>query len=77
MNGVRERKQIMIERMVMSCFERVQRKRKDLRIIVSSATVDAEEFKEFFNSPTNWINPSLKESVAILSIEGIISQSSN
>jgi ATP-dependent RNA helicase DDX35 len=51
-------------------FFRVQKKRKDLRIIVSSATVDAEEFKDFFNSPTNWVNPSLKESVAILSIEG-------
>jgi ATP-dependent RNA helicase DDX35 len=52
-------------------FFRVQKKRKDLRIIVSSATVDAEEFKDFFNSPTNCVNPSLKESVAILSIEGL------
>jgi len=48
----------------------VQRKRKDLRVIISSATVDAEEFKEFFTAPTNSVNPKLKDSVSILSIEG-------
>jgi ATP-dependent RNA helicase DDX35 len=48
----------------------VQRKRKDLRVIISSATVDAEEFREFFTAPTNSVNPKLTESVSILSIEG-------
>lgn len=41
-----------------------------MRVIISSATVDAEEFKEFFTAPTNSVNPKLKDSVSILSIEG-------
>lgn len=47
----------------------MQRKRPDLRVIISSATVDALEFKDFFNS-TNTVNPKNKDSVALLSVEG-------
>jgi ATP-dependent RNA helicase DDX35 len=55
---------------LIGLIKKVQKKRRDLRVIVSSATVDAEEFKEFFTTSNNWVNPSLKENVAILSIEG-------
>ena len=40
-----------------------------MRLIISSATVDAQEFKDFFNTK-NWINEKLQDSVGILSIEG-------
>lgn len=50
------------------CFNRVQRKRKDLRLIVSSATLDAEEMKDFFE--TNTTKDSTQDTAAIISIEG-------
>jgi len=53
----------------LHCGFRIQKKRKDLRLIISSATVDAHEFKEFFNTK-NWINEKLNDSVGILSIPG-------
>jgi ATP-dependent RNA helicase DDX35 len=58
---------------LVGLVRKVLRKRLDLRIIVSSATVDAKEFFDFFNSPNeNHINPSLRDSTAILSIPGRI-----
>ncbi|CAG8778803.1 20101_t:CDS:2, partial [Racocetra fulgida] len=50
-----------------------QRKRlpiykSQLRLIVSSATLDAEAFYEFFN--TNITNDSTKDNVSIISLEG-------
>lgn len=47
---------------------RVQRKRKDLRLVVSSATLDAEEMKDFFE--TNTTNDPKLDTAAIISIEG-------
>jgi len=43
-------------------------KRKSLRIIVSSATVDAEELRDFFN--INTTKDSSKDSAVIMSVEG-------
>eukprot|EP01126_Amoeba_proteus_P055072 TRINITY_DN6810_c0_g1_i5.p1 TRINITY_DN6810_c0_g1~~TRINITY_DN6810_c0_g1_i5.p1 ORF type:complete len:531 (+),score=94.48 TRINITY_DN6810_c0_g1_i5:246-1838(+) len=54
---------------LLGLLKKVQRKRKDLRVIISSATVDALEFKEFFNTK-NEINTTLKDSVALMSVDG-------
>lgn len=43
-------------------------KRKSLRIIVSSATVDAEELRDFFN--VNTTKDSSKDSAVIMNVEG-------
>ena len=53
---------------VLGLVHKIQRKRPELRIIISSATLDVRFFYDFFNS-----NPSgdaAKDSVAILSAEG-------
>lgn len=47
---------------------RILKKRKDLRVIVASATIDAEDMKDFFN--TNNTNDPEKDNVFIMSIEG-------
>jgi len=48
-------------------YKRLQ-KRKSLRIIVSSATVDAEELRDFFN--VNMMKDSSKNNAVIMSVEG-------
>eukprot|EP00040_Diaphanoeca_grandis_P016307 m.84087 g.84087 ORF g.84087 m.84087 type:complete len:711 (-) comp25707_c0_seq2:27-2159(-) len=53
---------------VVGLLLKVQRKRKDLRLIISSATLDAESFKNFFN--TNPTNDPRKDTAAIMSVEG-------
>lgn len=56
---------------LVGLIRKVLRKRLDLRVIVSSATVDAKEFFEFFNArDENPVNPSLRDSTSILSIPG-------
>lgn len=52
----------------VSLMHRVQRKRKDLRLVVSSATLDAEEMKQFFE--TNTTDDTNQDTAAIISIEG-------
>ena len=47
---------------------RILKVRKDLRLIVSSATIDAEDVKEFYN--TNKTKDKSKDTAYILSIEG-------
>lgn len=47
---------------------RIQKRRPELRLIISSATLDAEAFYEFFN--TNTTNDSSKDNVSIISLEG-------
>ncbi len=47
---------------------RIQRKRKDLKLIVSSATLDAEKFAAFFN--TNKTSNKEYDTSTILSIRG-------
>ena len=47
---------------------RISRKRPDLRLIISSATIDAEDVKNYFNHNTT--SDTSKDTAAILSIEG-------
>lgn len=55
---------------LLGMIKKIMNQRKDLRVIVSSATVDALEFKEYFDTSRNWINTTLYDSVAVMSIEG-------
>lgn len=50
------------------CFYRIQKKRPELRVIISSATMDAEQFYGFFN--TNTTRDSSKDTASIISLEG-------
>lgn len=53
---------------VLGLLQKIQKRRKDLRIIVSSATLEADLFRDFFND-----NPSGdkdKDTATILSVEG-------
>ncbi|XP_043946393.1 probable ATP-dependent RNA helicase DHX35 [Protopterus annectens] len=49
-------------------LKKIQKKRGDLRLIVASATLDAERFKEFFNQ--NETEDVTKDTCAILTVEG-------
>ncbi|XP_013417202.1 probable ATP-dependent RNA helicase DHX35 [Lingula anatina] len=53
---------------ILGLLKKIQKKRKDLRLIVASATMDAEEFKDFFN--TNETGDSRNDTAAVLSVEG-------
>lgn len=53
---------------VVGLLYKVQRKRSDLRLIISSATLDADSFKDFYNANTT--SDPTKDTAAILSIEG-------
>mmetsp|Transcript_52395 Transcript_52395/g.87094 ORF Transcript_52395/g.87094 Transcript_52395/m.87094 type:complete len:700 (+) Transcript_52395:62-2161(+) len=53
---------------LLGLLKKVQRKRKDLRLVVSSATLDAEDFRDFFN--TNRSGDPANDTAAIISIEG-------
>lgn len=64
---------------LLGLLKKIQIRRQDLRLIISSATVDALEFQKYFNDnretlkselKTNWINPTLKDCAQILSVEG-------
>lgn len=52
---------------VTGLLKKIQKKRPDLRIIVSSATMDAEMFRDFFDQSESG---SKKSTAAILSVEG-------
>ena len=55
----------------MRTYCRIQRKRPDLRIIISSATIDAEAFKKFFGvGGVEKKGEDKKESVGVISLEG-------
>uniref|UniRef100_A0A4W3JJF1 Probable ATP-dependent RNA helicase DHX35 n=2 Tax=Callorhinchus milii TaxID=7868 RepID=A0A4W3JJF1_CALMI len=54
--------------MAIGLLRKIQKKRGDLRLIVSSATLDAEKFRDFFNA--NETNDSSKDTCAILTVEG-------
>lgn len=47
---------------------RIQKKRPDLRVVISSATLDAEAFFHFFNH--NRTQNTLHDTAAILSLQG-------
>jgi len=53
---------------ILGLLRKIQKKRKDLRLIVASATLDAEEMKNFFN--TNETDDPEKDTAGILTIEG-------
>ncbi|XP_008551544.1 probable ATP-dependent RNA helicase DHX35 isoform X1 [Microplitis demolitor] len=53
---------------IMGLLKKIIRKRKDLKLIVSSATVDAEELRDYFN--LNASKDSTKNTAVILSVEG-------
>ncbi|XP_043351661.1 probable ATP-dependent RNA helicase DHX35 isoform X1 [Dermochelys coriacea] len=49
-------------------LKKIQKKRGDLRVIVASATLDAEKFRDFFNQ--NETNDPSKDTSMILTVEG-------
>ncbi|XP_055839542.1 probable ATP-dependent RNA helicase DHX35 isoform X2 [Episyrphus balteatus] len=51
----------------LGLLKKIMKKRESLKIIISSATIDAEFFKEFFNIKTK---KSTKDTSVILSVEG-------
>ncbi|XP_046629078.1 probable ATP-dependent RNA helicase DHX35 [Neodiprion virginianus] len=53
---------------VMGLLKKIIRKRRSLKVIVSSATVDAEQLRDFFN--TNTSKDTSKDSATIISVEG-------
>ena len=53
---------------VVGLLAKVQRRRPDLRVIVSSATLDAETFRDFFN--TNRSGDASRDTAAIFTVEG-------
>eukprot|EP00056_Hartaetosiga_gracilis_P002711 m.56080 g.56080 ORF g.56080 m.56080 type:complete len:696 (+) comp11171_c0_seq4:53-2140(+) len=52
----------------LGLVKKVMKRRKDLKVIVSSATLDAMKFQEFFN--TNHTGDKEKDTAAILTVEG-------
>lgn len=55
---------------LLGMLKKIIKLRPELRIIISSATVDAKEFKDYFNVDKNWINTSIVDSVGMITIEG-------
>ncbi|RUS75928.1 hypothetical protein EGW08_016316, partial [Elysia chlorotica] len=53
---------------VLGLLRKIQKKRKDLKLIVASATLDAEEMRDFFN--TNDTDDPEKDTASILTVEG-------
>ncbi|XP_060582526.1 probable ATP-dependent RNA helicase DHX35 [Ruditapes philippinarum] len=53
---------------ILGLIRKIQQKREDLHVIVASATLDAEEIKDFFNR--NETDDKSLDTAAILSIEG-------
>ncbi len=53
---------------VIGLLKKIQKKRNDLKVIVASATLDAEKFFKFFN--TNNSGDPEKDTAAILTVEG-------
>ncbi|CAB4406529.1 unnamed protein product [Rhizophagus irregularis] len=54
--------------LLLGILKKIQKRRPELRLIISSATLDAEAFYEFYN--TNTTNDSTKDNVSIISLEG-------
>ena len=57
---------------IMGLLKKVLKKRADLRIIVSSATVDAEYIRDFFNNNYNETtnDDKISRNATVLSVEG-------
>eukprot|EP00727_Mastigamoeba_balamuthi_P002636 m51a1_g1237 putative probable atp-dependent rna helicase dhx35 isoform x1 (678) ;mRNA; r:547885-550280 len=54
---------------LLGLLKKIMRKRKDLRLIVSSATLDAEMFKSFFEANRDASRPDL-DTCVVMSLEG-------
>ncbi|KAJ9612612.1 hypothetical protein H2200_004209 [Cladophialophora chaetospira] len=52
---------------LLGLLKKIKKRRPELRIVISSATLDAERMADFFQSPES---PDTKEQVRIVSIEG-------
>ena len=57
---------------IMGLLKKILKKRNDLRLIISSATVDAEYIRDFFNNNYNELKNDDKSSnnATVLSVEG-------
>ena len=57
---------------IMGLLKKILKKRNDLRLIISSATVDAEYIRDFFNNNDNELKNDDKTSnnATVLSVEG-------
>ena len=57
---------------IMGLLKKILKKRNDLRLIISSATVDAEYIRDFFNNNYNELKTDEKTSnnATVLSVEG-------
>ena len=55
---------------LMGLLKKVKRKRKDLRIIVTSATMNAKKLMDFFETNKNPIEDPSKNTAVIMSVEG-------
>ena len=56
---------------IMGLLKKVLKKRSDLRLIISSATVDAEYIRDFFNDDNTAIKETdSKDNATILCVEG-------
>ncbi|XP_076376385.1 putative ATP-dependent RNA helicase DHX35 isoform X1 [Megalopta genalis] len=53
---------------IMGLLKKIIRKRRSLKVVVCSATVDAEQLRDFFN--TNTTKDSTKDTAVILTVEG-------
>ncbi|XP_052062494.1 probable ATP-dependent RNA helicase DHX35 isoform X1 [Mytilus californianus] len=53
---------------ILGLLRKIQKKRTDLRIIIASATLDAEEMRDFFNN--NETGDKSKDTASIMTIEG-------
>uniref|UniRef100_A0ABD2VZY6 RNA helicase n=1 Tax=Trichogramma kaykai TaxID=54128 RepID=A0ABD2VZY6_9HYME len=58
----------MLTDIIMGLLKKILKKRRSLRLVVSSATVDAEELRDFFNSRKSSSNED--DLATILSVEG-------
>ena len=58
---------------IMGLLKKILKKRNDLRLIISSATVDAEYIRDFFNNNYNELknDENTSNNATVLSVEGM------
>ncbi|CED83397.1 pre-mrna splicing factor [Phaffia rhodozyma] len=56
--------------LLLGVLKKIRRKRKELRIIISSATIDAEDFREYFNTNVDGAGRENENESVIISLEG-------
>lgn len=55
---------------LLGLLKKIIKKRKELRIIITSATLNASDIKDFFETNNNLLKNNHKESACILSVQG-------